>query len=46
MTRTLQLLLTLTAALSTTPEALLGSDKYLNPAAPVTIHPNGTVTLQ
>ena len=37
---------TLAPALNTTPEALLGSDKYLTPAQPVTFHPNGTVTLQ
>ena len=33
-------------ATGTTAEALLGSDKYLNPALPVTFHPDGTVTLQ
>lgn len=37
---------TIAAATGTTPEALLGSDKYLHPAAPVTFHPDGTVTLQ
>lgn len=37
---------TIAIATATTPEALLGSDKYLAPAQPVTIHPDGTVTLQ
>lgn len=37
---------TIAAATGTTPEALLGSDKYLTPAQPVTIHPDGTVILQ
>ena len=37
---------TIATALGTTAEALLGSDKYLNPALPVTFHANGTVTLQ
>jgi hypothetical protein len=39
-------IITLATALNTTAEALLGGDKYLNPALPVTFHPNGTVTLQ
>lgn len=37
---------TIATATGTTAEALLGSDKYLNPALPVTFHPDGTVTLQ
>lgn len=37
---------TIAAATGTTAEALLGSDKYLTPAQPVTVHPDGTVTLQ
>jgi hypothetical protein len=37
---------TLATALNTTPEALLGDTKYLTPAAPVTFHQDGTVTLQ
>lgn len=37
---------TLATALGTTPADLLGSDKYLEPAQPVTLHPDGTVTLQ
>ena len=36
---------TLAAALNTTPEALLGDSKYLTPAAPVTFHPDGSVTV-
>jgi hypothetical protein len=39
-------IITLATALNTTPEALLGDAKYLTPAQPVTLHPNGTVTLQ
>lgn len=37
---------TIASALGTTPTELLGEAKYLNPASPVTFHPNGTVTLQ
>jgi hypothetical protein len=37
---------TIATALNTTPEALLGDAKYLTPALPVTLHPDGTVTLQ
>jgi hypothetical protein len=37
---------TIATALSTTPEALLGDAKYLTPAQPVALHPDGTVTLQ
>jgi len=32
--------------LGTTPEAMLGDAKYLTPKVPVTIHDDGTVTLQ
>lgn len=37
---------TIATALNTTAEALLGDAKYLAPALPVTVHPDGTVTLQ
>lgn len=39
-------IVTIGTALGTTPEALLGDAKYLTPALPITIHPDGTVTLQ
>jgi hypothetical protein len=40
-----QWMTTIATALGTTPEALLGDTKYLTPAAPVTFHQDGTVTL-
>lgn len=39
-------IITIATALGTTAADLLGDDKYLEPAQPVTLHPDGTVTLQ